>query len=73
MRDLIYLCDKSRHLVCSPYSIQNLHRMAKQLGINKCWFDHDHYDFPKKRINEIMEKCTVVRSREIVNIIKSNG
>lgn len=65
-----YICDKSRHLVCLPYSISNLHQMASELGIKKCWFHKNHYDIPKMRINEITTKCRVVSSKEIVRIIK---
>ena len=28
-----YLCDNKRHLICEPYSIENLHKMAKELNI----------------------------------------
>ena len=71
-----YLCDTERHLICRPYSIENLHIMAKELDIKKCWFHADpgHYDIPKRRINEIMHKCTILTTRELINIIrKSNG
>ena len=67
---LRYICDRHRHLVCVPYSIDNLHRMADTLGINRCWFHKDHYDIPKRRIDEITALCEVVRSKEIVKIIK---
>jgi hypothetical protein len=66
-----YLCDNSRHLICKPYSIENLHRMAEELNIKRCWFHKDHYDIPKKRIDEITNKCKVISSKEIVNIIKT--
>lgn len=66
---MTYYCDKARHLVCKPYSIENLHRMAKDLNIKKCWFHKDHYDIPKTRIEEITAKCTVVSSKEIVRIV----
>ncbi len=66
---MIFFCDTNRHLVCTPYSIGNLHTMAEQLHIKKCWFHKDHYDIPKRRINEIMEKCQVVSSKEIWQII----
>ena len=33
-----YLCDSERHLVCYPYSIKNLHLMAIDLEIKRCWF-----------------------------------
>lgn len=65
-----YYCDDNRHLVCKPYSIENLHKMAEYLGIKKCWFHKNHYDIPKKRIIEIQSKCEVVTDREILGIIK---
>ena len=65
-----YVCDDMRHLVCIPYSIDNLHKMAEELGIKRCWFHKDHYDIPKRRIDEIKSKCTVVSSRKIVEIAK---
>lgn len=69
-----YYCDAMRHLVCSPYSVEALHDMAKDLGIARCWYhaskDHPHYDIPKRRIAEIQAKCTVVRPRDILAIMK---
>ena len=65
-----YYCDNQRHLVCIPYSIENLHKMADVLNINKCWFHKNHYDIPKRRIKEIQNKCIIVSSRGIVKIIK---
>ena len=67
---MTYYCDNHRHLVCKPYSIENLHIMAKELNINRCWFHKTHYDIPKKRIKEIKEKCILITSKEIVKIIK---
>lgn len=66
---MIYYCDNKRHLVCVPYSIENLHNMAQDLNIKRCWFHKDHYDIPKKRISEIKDKCKIVSSKEIVRII----
>lgn len=68
---LTYYCDRGRHLVCLPYSIENLHRMADDLGIARCWFHKDHYDIPKRRIEEISAKCQVISSKDIVRIIKT--
>ena len=69
-----YYCDNNRHLVCVPYSIENLHKMAQNLNIKHCWFhnskNHQHYDIPKRRIEEIKSKCQLVSSREILQIIK---
>lgn len=71
MVSLRFYTDGKRHLVCRPYSIENLHVMADQLGIKRCWFHSDHYDVPKRRMVEIAEKCEFVSSREILAIIKS--
>ena len=67
-----YYCDTNRHLVCLPYSIDNLHQMAKDLHINRCWFHCDHYDIPKRRIAEITAKCIVVSTKDIVRIKNGN-
>lgn len=69
---MIYLTDGKRHLVCIPYSIENLHIMASDLGIKKCWFHKNHYDIPKTRIQEIESKCRIVSPKEIVKIIKND-
>jgi len=64
-----FICDNARHLICTPYSIDGLHIMADILNIKRCWFHKNHYDIPIRRIQEIKDKCTVVSSKEIVNII----
>ena len=70
LKEMKYICDSSRHLVCLPYSIENLHIMAKELNIKQCWFHKNHYDIPKRRIVEISSKCQIVSSQEILKIIK---
>ena len=65
-----YVCDNKRHLICIPYSIENLHKMAEDLNIKRCWFHKDHYDIPKTRINEIQKKCRIISTREIVTIVR---
>lgn len=70
-----YICDTKRHLICIPYSVENLHIMANDLKINRAWFHtgtFPHYDIPKKRIEEITSKCEIVSSREIIKIIKQS-
>lgn len=73
---LVYYCDSQRHLVCTPYSVENLHKMAQELGIKRCWYhsskDHPHYDIPKRRIAEIHARCTVVSPRDILKIMKGS-
>ena len=67
---MIYVTDKKRHLICVPYSIENLHAMAIKLNIKRCWFHKHHYDIPKTRIDEIEKKCVIVSKESIVDIIK---
>lgn len=65
-----YITDGKRHLVCDPYSIENLHTMAADLGIGRHWFHKNHYDIPKLRTAEIEAQCTLVSSKEIVKLIR---
>lgn len=67
-----YITDGKRHLICVPYSIENLHKMAEDLNINRCWFhngNHKHYDIPKLRIKEIEAQCEIVSLKQLVRII----
>lgn len=66
-----YLTDGKRHLICLPYSIENLHTMANKLNIKRCWFHKNHYDIPKRRKQEIENICILVSSREIIDIINN--
>jgi hypothetical protein len=71
-----YLTDGKRHLICDPYSIENLHQMADDLNIKRCWFHRgkngkSHYDIPKTRIEEITPKCEMISSKEIVEIMRN--
>jgi len=71
MIDIEYFCDDARHLVCKPYSIENLHLMADRLNLKRGWFHKHHYDIPKTR-KDIPSKCIVVSSKDIVRIIRGN-
>lgn len=69
MPHLHYYCDNLRHLICDPYTVENLHIMAIELGIKRCWFhnaSYPHYDIPKRRIEEIQAKATVISARELL-------
>jgi len=71
---LLYLCDNARHMVCKPYSLENLHCMASELNIKRAWFHKakfPHYDMPKKRIAELNALCVVVTQKEILAVIKA--
>lgn len=75
MSSLVFICDNQRHLVCYPYTIENLHATARALDIKPCWFHrsskHEHYDLPKRRIEEITAKCLLVAPRELLSVIKN--
>lgn len=69
MLGTMFFYDNKRHLVCEPYSIDNLHLMAKELNIKRCWFHKDHYDIPKRRFEEIANKCNLTSTKRIWEII----
>jgi hypothetical protein len=73
--DISPVCDKKRHLICTPYSIDNLHFMARTLGIGRCWYHggkFPHYDIPIRRVEEISKKCEVISTKELLQIIIEN-
>jgi FMN phosphatase YigB (HAD superfamily) len=70
MDNITIYYDNQRHLVCKPYSKENLHRAAESIGIKRCWFHRNHYDIPKKMVGKLPEHCIEVQPREILNIIK---
>ena len=59
-----------------PYTKENLHTMASDLGIKRCWYHADklypHYDIPKRRIAEIRAKTIQVSPSELLSIILEN-
>lgn len=67
-----YLTD-GVHLICVPYGVPELHAMAADLGLKRCWFHNTpgkaHYDIPKRRRVEIVARCRLVTAREIVKAI----
>jgi hypothetical protein len=65
------LYDDQRHLVTVPYSKENLHTAALQLGIKRCWFHKDHYDIPKRMMARMSETVAEkVSPREILRIVR---
>ena len=65
------LYDEQRHLVTVPYSKENLHTAAQQLGIKRCWFHKDHYDIPKRMMARMSETVAEkVSPREILKVVR---
>ncbi len=75
MAKLRYVFDRMRHLICVPYSKENLHVMAEDLGIKRCWYHgrpHPHYDIPKRMFLTIHEKgVEQIDPRELLRIIQN--
>lgn len=72
---MVYLTDGKRHLVCVPFSVENLHAMGRDLGIDRAWYHpgrYPHYDVPKKRQVEIESRCEIVSARDILKIIRGD-
>ena len=69
---LRFITDKRRHLICLPYSISNLHRMAEELQIGRWWFHKDHYDLPIRRQFEIESHCLIVSPRTILRVVRNH-
>ena len=73
--NLTFFCDDQGHLVCQPFSVENLHLMAAYFGIKRHWFHglkkgHPHYDIPRHRFTEIHGKCIILSPREVLAICK---
>lgn len=70
---LVYIADAARHLVCLPYSVENLHRMAEELGLSRRWFHagrHPHYDIPKREASRIGAIAVPTTSRVVLAVTK---
>lgn len=63
--------DGRRHLICLPYSVQNLHYMGAQLSLGKHWYhaSRGHYDIPVTRRNELEKLCLKVPPKTIARVI----
>jgi hypothetical protein len=74
--DLTYFYDEQSHLVCRPFSLSNLHAMAADLGIKRCWFHNGgggrfpHYDVPNKLQAHVAANAVLISPRETLDIIK---
>jgi hypothetical protein len=73
MSKITYVTDK-KHLICVPYSIENLHKMAEKFGIGKSLFKINHYSlskFNESAIERISKKCRIISTSNIIEVIRS--
>lgn len=54
-------------LICQPYCLENLHKMADELGINSNAFHKNHYKVDRKDFKDFLTVCTST----IAEIIKN--
>ena len=61
------------HLV-SDASLDELHTFAARAGIPERGFDHDHYDVPVQRIDELVALgAQLVGPKELIRRLRSSG
>jgi len=61
------------HLV-SDESLDELHAFAQAAGIPRRGFDHDHYDVPERKYDELVAHGAVpVGVREMVTRLRNSG
>lgn len=70
--------DSQRHLVCEPYSVENLHRMADDLGVGRHWYHagarYPHYDVPLTQWERYAAdpRVNVVSPRVILEVVRGD-
>ena len=69
IEQLLFLTDGRKNLICVPYSVENLHSMAHDLGIPTRYFDRDKYKIPDVIRDDVEEKCEMVSSQTIFRTI----
>lgn len=61
------------HLV-SDRSLEELHAFAREAGIPERGFDHDHYDYPESRYDELVAQgAEPVSGKELVARLNASG
>lgn len=73
---MTYYYDRMRHLVCVPYSVENLHVMAAKIGIKRHWYHgghRPHYDIPKTMMGNIDQYATQITPKSLLRIILTSG
>lgn len=75
VRDMLairYLCDEAGHLICTPYTTENLHVAARHLTLGPLFYKtepYPHYAVPWMRIEDVRAKCDAVEEAAILAIV----
>ena len=73
---LTYLCDQNRHLICLPFTWENMQRMAAELQLKRKTLskvpNKRFYRIPFDRLLEIEYQCEVVPAWRILEIITAH-
>lgn len=68
---MIFVNDTKGNLICVPYSIENLHKMAAELGIKRKYFKKNHYKITNAKIwDKIKDKNRILETDLIGDIIR---
>ena len=73
-----YFADERRHLICVPYTRENLLAMADDLDIPRHWYHggtYPHIDMPARQVIRILDdpRVTIVSPREIVMMARPDS
>lgn len=71
VEELIYITDGVGNVICLPYSVENLHKMADDLGIAKRWYRNGHYNVPKEIADGLEEKCDKVTTTTLFRTVRN--
>lgn len=71
VEELVYITDGVGNVICLPYSVENLHKMADDLGIKKTWYRDGHYKVPKEIAEDLEEKCDKVTTTTLFRTVRN--
>ncbi len=63
MDGTVGIIDRHGWLVCVPYSLEELHKMAWDFGLGRDCFRSDHYHVPRSQMVRIKRHCYEVPAR----------
>jgi len=71
VEEILFLTDGKENIICHPYSIENMKRMASELGIKSSWFKKDTFVVPKEFLETNEDKLDKVSSQTLFRTLKN--